>query len=37
MILSNENVKLQVLVFTCHDILFDSLGAEAVFTLPARR
>jgi uncharacterized protein YhaN len=36
-ILDRASVKLQVLVFTCHDILFDSLGAEAVFTLPTRR
>lgn len=36
-VLDRASEKLQIIVFTCHDILFDALGAEATFTLAARR
>jgi DNA repair exonuclease SbcCD ATPase subunit len=36
-VLDRASAKLQIIVFTCHDILFDALGAEATFALPARR
>ena len=29
--------RLQVLVFSCHDVLFDGLGAEQVFRLSGVR
>lgn len=36
-VLDRASETLQVIVFTCHDVLFDALGAEAVFTLGSRR